>query len=130
VFFTRPEGLPPVKAIYTFTAGGTMLMTAENDRRMIGPGHGVWMQADKDQFGVTFLRMRFDLATAAYIGTLKVRLALNLREDGDELSGPYDSDFFDRDGHRTGPAFAGSVEARRIEVEPLDLGNALVKETP
>jgi hypothetical protein len=43
---------------------------------------------------------------------------------------PYDSDFFDRDGHRTGPAFAGSVEARRIEVEPLDLGNALVKETP
>jgi hypothetical protein len=74
--------------------------------------------------------MRFDPETAAYIGTLKVRLVLDLREDGQELSGPYDSDFFDRDGHRTGPAFAGSVEARRIEVEPLDLGNSVVKETP
>lgn len=119
VFFTRPEGLPPVNALYTFTAGGTMLMTADNDRRTIGPGHGVWMRTDEDQVGVTFMRMRFDPATAAFIGTLKVRLVLNLRDDGDELSGPFDSDFFDRDGHLTGPAFAGTIEARRIQIEPL-----------
>ncbi len=120
VFFTRPAGRAPVKALYTFTGGGAMVMTADNDRRRIGPGHGVWTRTEEDQFGATFVRMRFDPETAAYIGTLKVRLALNLSEDGDLLSGPYDSDFFDKDGNLTGPAFAGTIEARRIKVEPLE----------
>ncbi len=97
-----------------------MVMTADNDRRMIGPGHGVWTRTEEDQFGATFVRMRFDPVTAAYVGTLKVRLALNLSEDGDVLSGPYDSDFFDKDGNLTGPGFAGTIETRRIKVEPLE----------
>jgi len=120
VFFTRPAGRAPVKALYTFTGGGAVVMTADNDRRMIGPGHGVWTRTEEDQFGATFVRMRFDPVTAAYIGTLKVRLALNLSEDGDVLSGPYDSDLFDKDGNLTGPAFAGTIEARRIKVEPVE----------
>ena len=120
VFFTRPAGLAPVKALYTFTGGGAWVMTAQNDRRMIGPGHGVWTRTEENKFGVTLVRMRFDPATATYIGTLKARGALNLSEDGDVLSGPYDSDFFDKDGNLTGPAFAGTIEARRIKVEPLE----------
>ena len=66
------------------------------------------------------LRFVRDAVTAAYIGTLKIRLALKLSEDGEVLSGPYDSDFFDKDGNPTGPAFAGTIEARRINVEPLE----------
>lgn len=97
-----------------------MVMTAQNDRRRIGPGHGIWTRTEENKFGVTFVRMRFDPVTADHIGTLKVRCALKLSEDGDDLTGPCDSDFFDKDGNLTGPAFAGPIEARRIKVEPLE----------
>src|SRR5262245_7037521 len=101
VFFTFPEGMPPVHALYTFTRGGGFVMTANNDPRIVGPGHGVWIRKGDGEFGLTLTRMRFDPTTnpPTYLGTLTSRSApLRLNEAGDGwTSDRWVIDFYDPD---------------------------------
>jgi hypothetical protein len=124
-FFTLPAGFPPGKALYTFAKGGTFVMTANNaDPRVIGPGHGAWTKTGDDEFGLTFIRMRFDPTTnpPRYLGTLKVRAApLRLNDAGDEWTNDrFVGDFYDPEGNFILRAFEGTAQAERVAVEQPD----------
>src|SRR5712664_3137579 len=100
ISFTRPPDFPTVKALYTFAEGGAFVMTANNaDTRIIGPGHGTWTRTAEQEFGLTFIRMRFDPTTTppSWIGTFKGRWsALHLSDSGDEwTSARWTLDYYD-----------------------------------
>jgi hypothetical protein len=123
VLLTRPPDFPPVKALWTFIEDGGFVMTANNvDPRSVGPGHGTWRRTGERDFGLTFIRFRFDPMTdpPTYLGTLKGNSTIQLNEAGDKWTIPWWTiDFYDPEGHRIGRIFEGTATARRI-VEPLD----------
>ena len=72
---------PVIKGLFTFNQGGTMAeygIGPGQSPALRSPGHGVWAQNDdRDNYSFTFIFNRYD-ASGVFIGTSKIRSALEL----------------------------------------------------
>ena len=121
VTITGGPGTPPLPtwygALVTFTPNGGLISTITDP--LITTGHGSWARTKKHNFAITILLRQFD-PTGKFLGTLKARATLKVRQSGDEFSSDdYRFEFFDPNGSPTGFTGVGAAHGKRIDVEPL-----------
>jgi hypothetical protein len=110
--------MPPFLSLATFTRDGGIVNSNSPGEHATSTGHGRWLKTGSGEFAVTFIHIHYD-ASGQFAGTLKVRASLSLDSDGNELSGPFQTDIFDAGGNLFF-SFGGTVNATRISLEPLD----------
>ena len=109
-----PDGGAPIVDLATFTSGGGLINSDPDPN--LSTGHGTWVRNGGDEFGVTFVHFLSD--QGAPIGTLKVRAVMQLDNQTDTLSGPFQTDVII--GGNVVQTVCGTIQARRISVEPMD----------
>ncbi len=105
-------GMTPFVAYNAYTRDGAEIGTTATGH----PLFGRWTKIGSNQFATTFK------GAEVYDGELlhyKVRKELELSPDGTEFTGPCVVDMYDVDGNLLA-TISGTVQATRIEVEPLD----------
>ncbi|HYJ85743.1 MAG TPA: hypothetical protein VEW46_06800 [Pyrinomonadaceae bacterium] len=106
-----PDGGAPIVDLATFTGGGGIINSDPDPN--LSTGHGTWVKTGGQQFGVTFVHFLSNQGTA--LGTVKVRATINLDQQTDTFSGPFQTDVFI--GGNLVQSFCGTVQAKRINVE-------------
>jgi len=109
-----PDGGAPIVDIATFTSNGG-LMNSDPDPNL-STGHGTWVRTGGREFAVTFVHFLSNQGTA--LGTLKVRSVIRLDRHSDTFTGPFRTDVII--GGNVVQSFCGTVQARRINVEPIE----------
>lgn len=112
----RGPQLPPVKGLTTYTAGHSLIGTANLVIR--GPAHGTWEHVSGRLYADTHIFFRFD-ATGAFLGTQKIRETVELAHDGDSYTAVAISDQFDPNGNLTASGLRATITATRINVERI-----------
>ena len=110
-----PTGGAPVVDLATFTSGGGLINSDPDPN--LSAGHGTWVKTGGQEFAVTFVHFLSDQGTA--IGTLKVRAEMQLDKHTDTFSGPFRTDVII--GGNVVQSFCGTVFAKRVKVEPLEV---------
>jgi hypothetical protein len=80
-------------------------------------GFGTWVATGPSTAAVTFLFHELD-DSGAFAGTLKINVAVEVSQAGDDLAGEFTAVFVGPDG-TTSDAFSGAAAAERIAVEPM-----------
>jgi hypothetical protein len=106
-----PNGGPAIVDMATFTGGGGIINSDPDPN--LSTGHGTWVRTGADQVGVTFVHFLSD--QGAPLGTLKVRAVIQLDNQTDTFSGPFQTDVII--GGNVVQTICGTVQARRISVE-------------
>jgi hypothetical protein len=96
--------------------GGVLINTAD-DRAI---GHGAWELTGDGTYATTSVHPVFD-GNAALEAESTVRSTLTLDPDGNRFTGPFLTEVTDLAGNVTS-SFTGTVDAARIQVEPLAAG--------
>jgi hypothetical protein len=109
-----PDGGEPIVDVGTFTSGGGIINSDPDPN--LSTGHGTWVRTGAHQFAVTFVSFLSDQGVP--LGTVKVRAEIQLDTKTDTFSGPFRTDVF-IDGNLV-QSFCGTVQATRINVEPLE----------
>ena len=109
-----PEGGDPIVDLATFTAAGGVINSDPDPN--LSTGHGTWVRTAGQGFAVTFIHFLSDQGTP--IGSLKVRAELQLDNNAETFSGPFRTDVII--GGNVVQSFCGTVQARRVNVEPLE----------
>ena len=109
-----PDGGDPIVDLATFTAGGGVISTDPDPN--LSTGLGTWVKTGDHEFGVTFVHFLSDQGVP--IGTVKVRAQGPIDQDGNTFSGPFQTDVII--GGNVVQTICGTVQARRISVEPMD----------
>jgi hypothetical protein len=109
-----PTGGDPVVDFATFTKEGGLISTDPDPT--VSAGIGTWVRTRGNQFAVTFVHFLSD--AGAPLGTLKVRAEMTLDPHSDTFSGPFRTDVVI--GGNVVQSICGTVQARRINVEPLE----------
>jgi hypothetical protein len=114
----RGPALPPVKALTTYTRGGSVVGTANAVTR--GPSHGTWEHVRGRLYADTHTFFRFD-ATGAYLGTQRINETVEVGRDGKSYKAVAISHLFDTNGNRVSPAggLRATITATRIQVERI-----------
>jgi|GEM_PF-5990794 len=93
--------------------GGVVINTADD-----GPaGHGAWTRTADGTYALTFVSPDFD-DDGSLEGFVTVRAEATLGSDGSTFSGPFATEITDATGAVLF-TYLGTVQAARIEVEPL-----------
>jgi hypothetical protein len=117
----RGPALPPLKSLQTYTKGGGVIEIANGGATVRSTSHGAWKRLEGRKYRSTTVFFRYDPATGAYIGTLKLRHELEISPDGQSRTGIAIGELRDANGN----LLPGSntrkdvVTAERINVEPL-----------
>jgi hypothetical protein len=117
----RGPSMPPLKSLQSYSRGGTVVEIANGGAAVRSPAHGAWKRIGNHAYGSTTVFFRYDPASGAFIGTLKLRHELELAKDGQSFSGVAVGELRDASGN----LLPGSntrrdlVTAVRIDVEPL-----------
>lgn len=117
----RGPSMPPLKSLQSYSGGGTVVEIANGGATVRSPAHGAWKRIGNRAYGSTTVFFRYDPASGAFIGTLKLRHELELAKDGQSFSGVAVGELRDANGN----LLPGSntrkdlVTAVRIDVEPL-----------
>jgi hypothetical protein len=109
-----PTGGDPIVDIGTFTKGGGFINVDPDPN--LSTGIGTWVRSGGHLFAVTFVHFLSD--AGAPLGTLKVRAEIALDSHTDTFSGPFRTDVII--GGNVVQSICGTVQARRINVEPLE----------
>ena len=109
-----PTGGDPVVDIATFTKDGGLISIDPDPN--VSTGIGTWVRTGGNQYAVTFVHFLSD--AGAPLGTLKVRAEITLDSHTDTFSGPFRTDVVI--GGNVVQSICGTVQARRINVEPLE----------
>jgi hypothetical protein len=110
-----PEsGAPVFVSLATLTRDGSIVNSGMPGQ---STGHGQWVKTGS-QFAVTFIHLLYDV-NGQVTGKVKVRASLTVDAQGDEISGPFNTDVFDAGGNPIF-SFEGTVHGTRISVEPMD----------
>jgi hypothetical protein len=116
----RGPGLPPLKSLSSYTKGHSVIEIANGGTAARSPGHGAWRRISGRTYGTTVIFFRYDPASGAYLGTVKLRHTIELSQDGDSFTGISVPELRDPAGN----LLPGSnvrqdvVTAERIDVEP------------
>ena len=117
----RGPSMPPLKSLQSYSGGGTVVEIANGGATVRSPAHGAWKRIGNHAYGSTTVFFRYDPASGAFIGTLKLRHELEVAKDGQSFSGVAVGELRDANGN----LLPGSntrkdlVTAVRIDVEPL-----------
>lgn len=118
-------GNPPLPALATFAADGTLL----NSDPPVSPGsggepitfnsggHGVWQQRGPTTAALTFVQLITD-GQGHFLGTTTISAQVTLGADGNALHGPFSVTAADPGG-KTIFQGTGTVQATRITVQPM-----------
>ena len=109
-----PTGGDPIIDFSTMTEGGGLISTDPDPN--VSAGIGTWVRTGGNQFAVTFFHFLSD--AGAPLGTLKVRAEITLDSHTDTFSGPFRTDVII--GGNVVQSICGTVQARRISVEPIE----------
>ena len=109
-----PDGGAPVVDFATFTSSGGIISTDPDPN--VSTGLGTWVRTGGHEFAGTFVHFLSDQGVP--IGTLKVRATGQLDKEGNTFSGPFRTDVII--GGNVVQSYCGTVQARRISVEPLE----------
>ena len=110
------------KVLILLTAGGAALRSGQNDllsTSLASPSYGSWASQGKREIGITFKNFRYSSGGAALSGTSKIRVRATLNKAEDEFTGPFITQLLDLTGAVV-KTTTGTVDGRRIQVEPLD----------
>lgn len=110
-----PNGGNPIVDIATFSGGGG-LVNSDPDPKL-STGHGAWVRTGRRKFAITFVHFLSD-PQGNPLGTVKVRAEVLLDHHTDTFSGPFRTDVFI--GGNLVQSFCGTVQAKRINVEPVE----------
>lgn len=117
----RGPTLPALKSLQTYTQGNGVIEIANGGATARSPGHGAWERERGRTYGTTVVFFRYDPASGAYLGTVKIRHVLELGADGDSFTGVAVGELRDPNGN----LLPGSntrrdqVSGERIDVEPV-----------
>ena len=109
-----PTGGDPVIDFSNMNEGGGLISTDPDPN--VSTGIGTWEKIGPNRFAVTFVHFLSD--QGAPLGTLKVRAEVTLDYQTDTFSGPFRTDVVI--GGNVVQSICGTVQARRISVEPLE----------
>ena len=112
----RGPALPPVKALTTYTRGGSVVGTANAVTR--GPSHGAWEHVKGRLYADTHIFFRFD-PTGAYLGTQRINETVQLARDGQSYTAVAISNLFDTNGNLVVGGLRATITATRIHVERI-----------
>lgn len=121
---TEP-GNPPLPALTTFAADGTLLDSDPPVSPGSGgepvtfrsSGHGVWQQSGPTAAALTFVQLVTD-GQGHFVGTTTISAQVTLGADGNSLRGPFSVTAADPSGKVLFQG-TGTVEATRITVQPM-----------
>src|SRR5262245_50947319 len=121
VSVNRGPTLPPLKSLQTYTKGGGVIEIANGGATVRSPAHGAWQHTGGRTYGTTVIFFRYDPASGAYLGTLKIRHELEVGSDGQSCTGVAVGEIRDASGNlRPGSnTRRDTVIAERINVEPV-----------
>lgn len=113
--------LPALKSLQTFTKGHSVLEISNGGAAARSPAHGAWARTGGRTYASTIVFFRYDPASGAYIGTLKLRRTLQLARDGESFTAVSVSELRDANGTLLpGSNTRRDTEtAERINVEPI-----------
>ena len=112
---------PPLKSVQVYNKGGTGMETANGGARARSAAVIAWERNAGRTYGTTAVFFRYDPATDALLGTVKLRHTLELSRDGDSFTGFSVPEFRDPAGNlqpgsnpaATPSAARGSRSSRR-----------------
>ena len=114
--------LGPLTSLVTYTRGHGSVETANSGATLRTAGIGVWKRVAPRRFEATQILFRFDPAAGgAYVGTVKLRMAIELDRDGNSFSGVAVGELRDQNGN----LLPGSnmrrdlISGTRMTVEPI-----------
>jgi len=119
VSVNRGPALPALKSVHTYNKGGTGMETANGGARARSAAAIAWERTSGRTYGTTAVFFRYDPATDAYLGTVKLRHTLELSRDGNSFTGFSVPEFRDPAGNLQPGSNARRdvVTGTRIEVE-------------
>lgn len=117
----RGPALPPLKSLQSYTGGHNVIEISNGGATVRSPAHGAWKKIGGRKYGSTAIFFRYDPASGAYIGTLKLRHELQLAADGQSFTGVAIGELRDANGNLLPGSNSrkDTVTAERINVEPL-----------
>lgn len=117
----RGPSQPPLKSLQTYTRGHGVVEISNGGATARSPGHGAWQRLGGRNYGTTVVFFRYDPASGAYLGTVKIRHRLVMAPGGQSFSGVAVAELRDPQGN----LLPGSnlrrdaISAQRINVEPV-----------
>lgn len=116
----RP-GLPSLKSLQTYNIGHGVVETANGGAGARSAAHGAWQRVGARTYAVTMVFFRYDPATGAYLGTVKLRREIEVARDGQSFTGVSIGELRDPAGNLLPVSNTRrDIEVgRRINVEPL-----------
>ena len=109
-------------ALISFTSDGIAFSSVQSEvsvsQPVFMPQHGAWAQLGRRQFALTIVSIGYDIQTAEYQGSFKIRARLTLTKSG-TLTGDATADHFDAGGNLLFTQ-KHSLRFTRIGVEPVD----------
>jgi hypothetical protein len=117
----RGPALPPLKSLQTYTRGHGVVEIANGGATVRSTSHGAWKHLGGRKYGSTMVFFRYDPASGAYIGTLKLRHELELAHDGQSFTGVAVGELRDAAGNLLPGSNTrkDAITAERIDVEPV-----------
>lgn len=115
------SGLPALKSLQTYTIGHGVVETANGGAGARSAAHGAWQRVGPRTYAVTMVFFRYDPASGAYLGTVKLRREIEVAKDGQSFTGVSIGELRDPAGNLLpGSNTRRDIEAgQRINVEPL-----------
>ena len=116
----RP-GLPLLKSLQTYTRSRGVVETANGGAGARSPSHGAWQRIAPRRYAVTSVFFRYDPASGAYLGTVKLRRQIQVAPDGQSFTGVSVGELRDPAGNLLpGSNLRRDTEVgHRINVEPI-----------
>jgi hypothetical protein len=117
----RGPALPPLKSLQSFTRGHSVIEVANGGATVRSPSHGAWERIGERKYASTIVFFRYDPASGAYIGTLKLRSEMELAPDGQSFTGVAVGELRDPNGNLLPGSNSrrDAVTGERIDVEPV-----------
>jgi hypothetical protein len=109
-------------ALISFTSDGIAFSSVQSEvsvsQPVFMPQHGAWAHVGRRRFALTLVSIGYDIQTAQYQGSFKIRAGLTLGKSG-SLTGHATADHFDAGGNLLFTQ-KHSLRFTRIDVEPVD----------
>ena len=86
VTVNRP-GLPTLTSLQTYTKGRGVVESASGGTAARSTAHGAWRRVAAHRYEATMVFFRYDPATGAYLGTVKLRRVLEFAPDDQSFTG-------------------------------------------
>jgi hypothetical protein len=110
----------PLTSLQTYARGGGFVETANAvPNKMRGPGYGSWRRAGHRRYDATELFFRYDPEGNVFLGYLKLRMRIQLSNDGDSFTAVTVAQALDANRNPIGPPRTDSAVGERLDVEPI-----------